>query len=184
MMTNGSESPTQKRLPRWIWIILLIPLVVWFLARPFFKNESEILIGKPAPELRVVTLAGKTIQITELRGKALLLNFWASWCGPCMAEFPSLKELELRFKGKPFEILLVNVDETYEDVASTVPLATLPGRVLFGASFQSLSAYEVRMLPLTILIDAQGVVRNTIMGGYNWNEPKLIQEVEKLISLP
>ena len=183
-MTSGSESPKQKRLPRWIWIILLIPLLVWMLAKPLFKNQSEALLGKPAPELQLVTLKGKTIALSDYRGKAVLLNFWASWCGPCMDEFPSLKELETRFQGKPFEILLVNVDETYEAVAPNVPLVTLPGQVLFGATSQGLSNYHVRMLPLTILIDAKGLVRNTIMGGYNWSDPKLIEEVETLISQP
>lgn len=182
-MTNGSESPTEKRkarIPRWIWVVLAIPFLVWVFLRPLFKDESQALIGHPAPELKLVTVSGKSIQLSDFRGKVVMLNFWASWCGPCLAEFPSMKELEIRFQGKPFQLLLVNVDETFEEVSASLPIATLPGQVLFGASFHGLSAYQVRLLPLTILIDARGVVRNTVMGGYNWSEPKLIEEVEKL----
>lgn len=190
-MMNGSETPPERkkgwasRIPWWIWPLFLAPFLLVWMARPILTlSLNGALEGSPAPDLSLTDIQGKEVRISDFKGKAVVLNFWASWCGPCVQEFPSFAELEARFQGRPFQILLVNVDEKYESVAKELPLATLPGKVLFGATTDQAAAYGLSALPLTVGIDPKGIVRIIRTGGYNWSDPELVQEVEALVPKP
>lgn len=182
-MSNGSETPqysgNNKGLPKWVWVLLAIPLVV----APFVKRERAPLTrtgdNHAALNLTLTDTAGNKQTLADYRGKTVLFSFWASWCGPCLAEMPALGKLEAHFKGQPFQLILVNVDETLSDVRGVLKVETLPGKVFFGGTADTLHALGVQSIPFTLLIDAEGKIRDSYLGEQDWEDPAKIKAIEK-----
>lgn len=112
----------------------------------------------PAPDFELETLSGDSVRLSELRGKPVLINFWATWCGPCRLEMPMIQARYSANKDK-FTVLAVNFDEPVETVRPYVQELGLTFPVLLdpGGAVQQL--YRVRGYPTSVLVDADGIVR-------------------------
>jgi len=177
-MSNGSESQRNSPnpgLPRWVWALILIPLFL----TPFLRKEGGHPTHQDASELEFSDPDGGRHHLKEFKGKTVLLSFWASWCGPCVAEFPSLQALEKRFEGQPFRLVMLNYGETLADVKTALDIGRVPGLVGFDAPEEKLWKYDIRSIPLSLLIDSTGVIRENYVGEQDWTSPNLIAEVEK-----
>jgi peroxiredoxin len=113
----------------------------------------------------------------------VLLNFWATWCGPCRVEMPTMEQLYRTFSRKDFEILAVSID--VQGVAITRPFQqeyhlTFP--ILHDADYRVGLTYGARTLPMTFLVDRQGVVRHRIFGARDWGTSEAQQLVQMLIN--
>ena len=115
-------------------------------------------VGAPAPDFSLQNLANETIQLNELRGKIVVINFWATWCEPCKIEMPIFEDLYRRDHAE-LEILGVNFDESPQQVQDFVEEYNLSFPILLdpGGSVQNL--YRVRGYPTTFVIDEEGIVR-------------------------
>jgi thiol-disulfide isomerase/thioredoxin len=129
-------------------------------------------------------LNGINLNTTDLRGKVVFLNFWATWCGPCRAEMPSMETLYRRFKEQGLEILAVNLQESPKGVSAfmdqlglTFP-AALDQRGSIGA------AYGVMAIPTTYIVDRNGGIIARVTGSLNWDNPKLFSAFEALLNSP
>ncbi|GKS57283.1 hypothetical protein YTPLAS18_08100 [Nitrospira sp.] len=139
-------------------------------------------LGDPAPDFRLKNLSGETITLDHYRGVVIMVNFWATWCGPCRVEMPAMEELYRTFLRKDFEILAVSTDA--QGMAVTRPFTkefglTFP--VLHDADYQVGLAYGARTLPMTFLLDRQGVVRHRVYGARDWHSPAAVQLIQTLI---
>ncbi|WP_321307161.1 TlpA disulfide reductase family protein [Marinifilum fragile] len=128
------------------------------------KAKERIQLGKVAPDFTLKTPEGEDLSLTDLRGKIVLVDFWASWCKPCRASFPHMKELYKKYQKKGFEILGVTNDSNHKawkkaikddelpwvNVADEFPVNYSPARVI--------SEYGMDYLPSTVLIDREGVI--------------------------
>lgn len=140
-----------------------------------------VKIGDEAPNFLLKDLEGFQVSLDQYRGKVVLLNFWATWCGPCRIEMPAMEQLYRSFGRRDFEILAVSTDA--QGMAVTKPFQqeigfTFP--ILHDADFRIGLRYGARTLPMTFLIDRQGVIRNRIFGARDWNTPegrRLIQSL-------
>ena len=111
------------------------------------QNALNPLIGKPAPQFSLEDLTGKKVSLADYKGKALLINFWATWCGPCKVETPWLVDLRNQYAGKGFEILGVSTD----DIDRNDPK-------MFGQEKKEISDFVQRMhMPYPVLIDGDSV---------------------------
>ena len=140
---------------------------------------SRPAINTPAPAFRLMDLEGEAHSLTAYQGKVVFLNFWATWCGPCKVEMPAMEALYQAFRSQGMEILAVSVDQ--QGAVVTRPFKEAMGLsfpILHDSDYQVGLTYGARTLPMTYLIDRQGVIRQRVFGARDWNS----QEARKLIS--
>ena len=145
-------------------------------------GRSAVKLGEPAPNFQLRDLDGHLVALSDMRGKVVLLNFWATWCGPCRVEMPAMEQLYRMFSRKDFEILAVSIDA--QSVAVTRPFQqeyhlTFP--ILHDADYRVGLMYGARSLPMTFLVDRQGVVRHQIFGARDWGASEAQQLVQMLM---
>jgi peroxiredoxin len=122
-----------------------------------------------APDFTLMNLEGRPVRLRELRGKLVLVNFWATWCAPCLHEMPSMERLYQTFKQTEFVLLAVSMDRQGAEVAQ--PFAanlklTLP--ILLDPASEVARQYGVRGLPTTYLIDPDGLLIGAVIGARDW----------------
>jgi len=145
-------------------------------------QRGAVKSGDPAPNFQLRDMEGRIVSLSDLRGKVVLLNFWATWCGPCRVEMPAMERLYRTYDRKDFEILAVSTDA--QGVAVTRPFQqenrlTFP--ILHDADFRVGLSYGARTLPMTFMVDRQGIVRQHIFGARDWEAPEAHQLIEMLM---
>ena len=145
-------------------------------------ERHVVKLGEPAPDFQLRDLNGRLVTLSDMRGKVVLLNFWATWCGPCRVEMPAMEQLYRMFPRKDFEILAVSTDA--QGVAITRPFQqenhlTFP--ILHDVDYRVGLIYGARSLPMTFMVDRQGVVRHQIFGARDWGASEAQQLVQMLM---
>lgn len=139
-------------------------------------------IGTAAPDFALKSSSGKNLKLSEHRGEVVMVNFWATWCGPCRQELPLLNRLHEQYRKAGFTLLGVNIDDR-PDVAQTMAKKlgiTFP--VLFDTEKRVSRLYDVNAMPSTVLIDRDGKVRYIHLGyraGYETSYESQIRELLK-----
>jgi peroxiredoxin len=121
-------------------------------------------VGHPAPDFTLPALAGGDLALADLAGQPVVLNFWASWCGPCRAEMPELQRLHDRLGAAGVAVVGVNQGETPETAAAFLEALGLSFPVALDQRTGVSQQYLVNSLPTTFFIDRDGVVRRTFIG--------------------
>ena len=145
-------------------------------------QRGAVRSGDVAPNFQLRDMNGQMVTLSELRGKVVLLNFWATWCGPCRVEMPAMEELYRSYSRADFEILAVSTDA--QGVAVTRPFQQenhLSFPILHDADFRIGLTYGARSLPMTFMIDRQGIVRQQIFGARDWGAPEAHQLINMLV---
>ena len=119
---------------------------------------------RPAPSLALPRLGGGELSIQSLRGKPALVNFWATWCVPCLKEMPEIERLYQAKKGDGFAVAMINVKETAATVESFIAGHGYTFPVLLDEKGEAVERFQVFGLPTTVFIDRDGVIRFTYMG--------------------
>ncbi len=143
------------------------------LAKRSAVERGVIQVGDEAPNFMLRDLAGNVISLSQLRGKVVLLNFWATWCGPCRVEMPAMEQLYRTLPRGQFEILAVSTDP--QGAAVTRPFQKQMGftfPILHDSEYRVGLAYGARTIPITFMVDRQGVVRQKIFGARDWDSPE------------
>lgn len=125
------------------------------------RLDNLIPVGSEAPDFTQPTPDGKQLSLSSLRGKVVLIDFWASWCKPCRMENPNVKKVYDRFHGKGFEILGVSLDRTKEAWVAAIQQDGLPWKHVSDLGFWNNAAaqeYGVSSIPFTVLVDREGKV--------------------------
>ncbi|MBC7263773.1 MAG: TlpA family protein disulfide reductase [Chloroflexi bacterium] len=118
-----------------------------------------------APDFVLTDLDNHPVRLSDLRGHAVLLNFWATWCSPCRAEMPDLQAIHEEYGDDGLVILAANINEPKEGVQEFVTHYSLTFRILLDSSGQVARLYQVRGIPTTFFIDRDGIIRDRVVGG-------------------
>ena len=178
-------QPTQRRM---IYIIILILGLAWI--RVSADPSGTSIAGKiaapqqgfPAPNFELKTPQGETVRLSDLRGQAVLVNLWATWCPPCRAEMQTIEMVYNEYKDQDFTVLGVNM--TYQDdVLKIIPFVieqklTFP--ILLDETGGMASAYQLKSLPSSFFIDRAGAINEVVIGG-PMSEALLRTRVEKIL---
>jgi len=136
----------------------------------------------PAPGVLVNSLQGTPLKLSDLKGKVVMLNFWATWCPPCREEIPSMVKLNNAMAGKPFQMVAVSIDEGgkpaiesfFQTSGLVLPAYTDPDN-------RAAKAYGITGVPETFIIDKKGIIVKKVIGPLAWDDPSVVAFLEELM---
>jgi thiol-disulfide isomerase/thioredoxin len=151
------------------------------------ENALRVQVGQPAPEIQGTDSSGQTFKLSDFRGKVVVIDFWASYCNPCMALVPHGQALVKRLEGKPFVLLGVNRDESRDLLKATEKAKSITWRSWHDGIENDeggpiSKAWGVKVMPTMFVIDAKGIIRYTDLATAKEMEEaveKLLQEMEQ-----
>jgi cytochrome c biogenesis protein CcmG, thiol:disulfide interchange protein DsbE len=152
-----------------------------------YAHSKPTDINIPAPDFTIRD-PDRSVTLSQLRGQIVVLNFWATWCPPCVDEMPSLERLQKRFQGKGVTVLAVSVDDDAGDYHQflqnhSIDLLTVREsgkRTNNGVIAPVSSTYGTFKVPETYIIDRKGVIRRKFIGPVNWNQPEITEYLSRL----
>ncbi len=148
---------------------------------------------RPAPDWSLPTREGSTLSLRDLRGKVVFLNFWASWCPPCVEEMPSMEQLARKYQGRDLVMVAVSQDDSAEAVEAflnssdpstgepIMPSGPVTMRVALDPSAATSRSYGTERLPETYIIDREGRVVARFVNKYDWGREEVDRFIERLL---
>jgi len=183
-------------LSRRFWLAVFFSLVGAYLffgntlpaaaAQPLDQLLADMGILKITPssdpvEINLKDTRGDSVRLSDFRGKIVFLNFWASWCGPCRIEMPSMEKLHRRLKGRDFAIVAVNLQEQASRVKAFLKQYGLTFTVLLDTNGRVGARFGIRAIPTTFILDRQGRLIGHALGLRKWDGPESIALFEHLM---
>ena len=156
--------------------MLLSAVLVYFIYSGI--HERVVVAGDAAPEFTIKADNGRTVSLPNFGGKLLVLNFWATWCPPCVQETPSLSQFAATYANKGVVVLGVSVDK--DEKAYRNFLQKFNPAFLYARDFKLHEDYGTFMYPETYIIDRSGVIRRKLIGPVDWNAPEITEFLARL----
>jgi peroxiredoxin len=149
--------------------------------KPVSPSEINKLEKNKAPDFFLKDLNGKSLTLSSLKGKVVLLNFWATWCPPCISEMPVFNKLYLELRSRGLEIVAISADRSEGYLRDYIGKHGLDFKVLYDESRAVVKQYKVFSMPTTFLIDKNGVIVEKFFGEYDWTDQEIKKKIEKLL---
>ena len=172
-----------------VFLAVTISLIVFSLFTTDSNTESEkqkaLEIGQPAPNFTFPDLNGEMVSLSDYKGKAVLVNIWATWCPPCVDEMPSMEKLYRKFKGENFEILAVSIDtKGLKVVAPFMKRYKLTFPALMDPEGIIKTKYRTTGVPESFIINKDGILIQKVIGPLDWVNPEVFGFFNDLIQRP
>ena len=137
------------------------------------------------PDFRLGSVAGSWVSAADFDGQVLLVNFWATWCRPCIKELPSIEELKHRLQSEPFDVVAINVGEDkaqIEDFLSKRLGGPLAIQVLLDDNMVATKAWKVRAVPTTYVVDKSGRIAFVATGETDFAHDQIVEQIRSLLA--
>ena len=144
-------------------------------------SVDTLRAGAPAPAFQLASNSGKTVNLDSLKGQIVLVNFWASWCGPCRKEMPILEQLNRQFHNKGVTLIGVNVEPDSAAAADWLKATPVSFPILFDTDSKVSKLYQVEGMPNTVILDRKGNVRYIHRGYQPGAENEYLDQIRALI---
>lgn len=155
-------------------LVCVLVLITFCLPLACSKEGRPPVEGSRAPDFTLDELSGQTMRLTDLRGKVVFINFWATWCHYCLEEAPSLARLNAAMTGKDFQMITVALDKEGGAVEAFFRKAGLRLPTFPDSTGQVAKHYGITGVPETFIVDGQGVIRKKLVGAREWDDPEMI----------
>jgi thiol-disulfide isomerase/thioredoxin len=142
---------------------------------------AALAMGAAAPTFQLDSMAGNKVNLSDLRGKVVLLNFWASWCGPCRKEMPILEQLHKQYQSKGVTLVGVNVEPDSQDALKWLKVTPVSFPILFDRDSSVSKLYQVEGMPNTVILDRKGKVRFIHRGYKPGEENEYLDQIRALV---
>lgn len=127
-------------------------------------NASAVDVGEPAPAFQLPAANSPSTALADFTGKVVLVNFWATWCGPCREEIPALMKMRAELGNQGFEVIGINIDKEREKAAQFAQRLAIDYPVVFDERQDVINQYKVKSMPTSYLVDRDGTVRQVFYG--------------------
>ena len=173
----GRAATGHRAKMKTIFSAILICLATTSLA--FAKTSGEVEVGSVLREAQLQGLAGPSKNLSAFRGKPLVINVWASWCGPCREEMGSLERLARRYGGKQFNVIGVSTDDYRDRAAGFLQRSNTNFSNFIDSKLILENMLGAAQIPLTLLVDGQGRVLGKFYGAKQWDSPEALEAIGK-----
>lgn len=146
------------------------------------KAALSLSVGREVPDIVGADSEDKEFKLSDFRGKVVMLDFWASWCGPCMAMVPHNRDLVQKMKGRPFALIGVNADQEKDAFKNAETNHKINYRSFFDGEGKIVGTWRIKAFPTMLLIDHKGVLRQKFVGGGPMTMKALDEAIEKLVA--
>lgn len=161
----------------------LVPLLLLLTTSLLQASELAPYSGEVLPDFSLTDLQGEKHSLSSYRGKVVMVNFWATYCGPCIKEMPSMQRLKQKMADKPFAILAVDMAEEKHDVQAflTQHQIKIDFPVLLNPEGNVVEEWMITAVPTTFVIDPKGTIRYALFGGIEWDKEDVVATINSLI---
>jgi peroxiredoxin len=166
----------RSTIAKWILVGVAAGGVAWLALRP----RGPVKMGERAPGFTLPLLPSGKLSLSQFKGQVVLLNFWATWCPPCVMEAPSLEQFATDMKSQGVTVIGVSVDQNGQRLNKFIKLYHLSYPIARDPSFDLAHRYGTYKLPETYIIGRDGHVAEKIIGATNWTDPRMIKFVKSL----
>jgi thiol-disulfide isomerase/thioredoxin len=146
-------------------------------------SNREVKVGENLRESVMDGLQGKQKKLSDFQGKPLIINVWASWCGPCRSEMSSLERLASKYNGKDFNIIGISTDDYRDDAVSAIKMSKISFENFLDHMLELEKMLGANTIPLTVLVDEQGRVLKKIRGAREWDGPIMVSEISDVFNI-
>lgn len=171
--------PLLRRIAAWTAVAVAAGILVLF-AMPSYRQGEASIAGKPAVDFPL-TMAGKSEHLSDLKGKVVVLNFWATWCPPCVEETPSLNRLQKYIDSRGGMVLGVSVDEDGAAYEKFLKDQSVGFPTYRDTSKKSAADYGTSLYPETYIIDRHGKIARKIVGAQQWDSAEMLQYFDAIL---
>jgi thiol-disulfide isomerase/thioredoxin len=155
--------------------------ILGFVAADLRATDLKPWRGGATPSLELRDLDNRLHRLADYRGKVVLINFWATWCGPCRDEMPSIQELKRKLAGRPFVVLAVNLDEPETRIRKFLTEVKVDFPVLLDPERKVSKGWDARILPASYIVGADGRIRYSLVGEINWGHDLIVGRIVELL---
>lgn len=174
-------SKAKKTILLVVLVAAVLPALVYLFLQSGPRESKVIGVGDRAPEFSLPGLDGRQVRLSDLRGKVVLVHFWATWCPPCVEELPTLDEVSRVLPAGDFQVLAVSVDQGgAQTVGSFLQRNRLTLPVLLDTDHAVTSRYGTFKFPETYVVGRDGNVKYKIIGPADWKNPSTLQALQQL----
>ncbi len=168
--------------PQYVTRALLVILVGAFVFTILRPGNAGPAVGETTPAFELTDMDGRRVQLSEYRGKVVVLNFWATWCPPCVEEMPSLNRFQETFGPRGVVVLAVSVDDDEQALRRFVSDYRLKMTILRDPGRRVSARYQTYKYPESYILDRRGRLVQKIVGPADWNDPSMLTFFQKFSS--
>lgn len=169
---------------RWSFALLALFALSFALVPPPLPAASPVGPGQPAPAVNLEAADGRPVSLAALRGQVVLVDFWASWCGPCAAAFPAYEDLFQQYRDRGFDVVAINLDEKRADADRFLADRPHAMTIAFDPKGKSAASFGLQGMPTSFLIGRDGRVRFVHIGYSSGAADSYRREIEQLLDEP
>lgn len=147
------------------------------------STPGEVMIGDHLRNSTLRGFSGQVKSFSDFKGKPLIINVWASWCGPCRSEIGSLERLSRRFGGKQLNVIGISTDDDHVAAAAFITRSKLTFENFQDSHLILENMLGADTIPLTLLVDAEGRVLEKVRGAYEWDSPEIVEAISETFGI-